>query len=184
MTAAKKAAAKKPKSKQPAAKKARGRPSLYTVAIAEEIISRIEKGEPMASICRDEHMPSTRAVSDWQVERADFGAAIASARARGFDAIAEQALEIADDARNDYMDKLNANGEVVGRQLDAEHVQRSKLRVETRLKLLAKWDPKRYGEKLALGGADDLPPIKSMPDDELTARIAALQAKLNVRDQG
>jgi hypothetical protein len=38
-------------------------------------------------------------------------------------------------------------------------VQRAKLRIDTRLKLLSKWDPKRYGEKLALGQADDLAPL-------------------------
>ena len=29
-------------------------------------------------------------------------------------------------------------------------MQRSKLRIHTRLQLLAKWNPKKYGEKLAL----------------------------------
>jgi len=33
--------------------------------------------------------------------------------------------------------------------IDGEHVSRSKLRIETRLKLLACWDPKRYGAKAA-----------------------------------
>ena len=27
-------------------------------------------------------------------------------------------------------------------------IQRAKLRIDTRLKLLSKWDPKRYGDKL------------------------------------
>ncbi len=40
-------------------------------------------------------------------------------------------------------------------------------------------DPRRYGDKLALGGAEDLPPLKSMPDDALQAKIAALTAKVN-----
>ena len=31
--------------------------------------------------------------------------------------------------------------------MNAEFVARSRLRVDTRLKLLAKWDPKRYGER-------------------------------------
>ena len=36
-----------------------------------------------------------------------------------------------------------------------------------------------YGDKLALGGASDLPPIKGLGDDALQAKIAALQAKIN-----
>jgi hypothetical protein len=36
-------------------------------------------------------------------------------------------------------------------------VQRDKLIIETDLKLLAKWDPKRYGDRLDLGNADGQP---------------------------
>ena len=49
-------------------------------------------------------------------------------------------------------------GQTIGRntefgpRVNAEHIQRSKLRIETRLKLLAKWNPKKYGDKLALEG--------------------------------
>jgi hypothetical protein len=42
-------------------------------------------------------------------------------------------------------------------QLDREHVQRSKLRIETRLKLLAKWNPKKWGDKLELAGDQQNP---------------------------
>jgi hypothetical protein len=42
-------------------------------------------------------------------------------------------------------------------------------------------NPRRYGDKVAVGGADDLPPIKSLPDDALEAKIAALQAKFNAK---
>jgi hypothetical protein len=74
--------------------------------------------------------------------------AIARARESGFDYLAAECLEIAEDGSNDYM--ASKHGPV----LDTEHVQRSKLRIETRLKLLAKWDPKRYGDKVQLADAD------------------------------
>lgn len=38
-------------------------------------------------------------------------------------------------------------------------------------------DPRRYGDKMAIGGADDLPPLKTASDEELDAKIAALMAK-------
>lgn len=38
-------------------------------------------------------------------------------------------------------------------------------------------DPRRYGDKVAIGGAEDLPPIKSASDDELDKKIAALMEK-------
>jgi hypothetical protein len=56
--------------------------------------------------------------------------------------------------------------------IDGGDVQNRKLRIETRLKLLAKWDPKRYGERVAVGGAEDMPPIKSAVTMTMTAEEA------------
>lgn len=46
--------------------------------------------------------------------------------------------------------RSSSNRETV---LNTEHVQRSKLRIETRLKLLSKWFPKKYGDKLDVTSA-------------------------------
>lgn len=115
----------------------RGRPSKFTPELASEICARISTGEPMAVICRDAHMPIDRTVRAWQEKDADFAAAIARAREDGFDQIAAGCLEIADSDP-----ERTATGSI-----DAGSVQHAKLRIETRLKLLAKWDPKRYGER-------------------------------------
>jgi len=147
---------RKPAAKKPAApKKPRGRPSKYTPELAREICDRLSRAEPLAVICRDEHMPCDNTVRAWQEVNGEFSAAIARAREDGFDRLARECLEIADDARNDYVERLAKEGDeqaAAAMAYDSEHVQRSKLRIETRLKLLAKWDPKRYGEKLELGG--------------------------------
>lgn len=119
--------------------------STYTPEIADEICERLAEGEPLRQICRDLHMPAWRTVYDWIRQNEEFSARIAHARELGFDAIAEEALDIADDARNDWMERRGENAE--GYELNGEHVQRSKLRIETRLKLLAKWSPKKYGDK-------------------------------------
>jgi hypothetical protein len=70
-----------------------------------------------------------------------LAAQFARAKSLGFDAIADDCVEIADDATNDYMETKH------GPVFDGEHVQRSRLRIDTRLKLLAQWDPKRYGPR-------------------------------------
>ena len=149
-----------------------GRHSTYTQIIADEICERLSAGEPLAQICRDENMPAASTISDWKTSHPSFSVMFARARDAGYDVIAESCLQIADDSRNDF---ISAESEKTGVKYDAEHVQRSKLRVETRLKLLAKWDPKRYGEKIAIGGASDLPPISVMSDADLVAKIAQLQ---------
>jgi hypothetical protein len=154
------------------AKKPHGRPSLYTVALGQSICARLSKGEPLAQICRDEGMPAVRTVSLWKESHPEFSADFARARDEGYDSIAAGCLEIADDSRNDFVTKLGEDGEEVGARFDAEHVQRSKLRIETRLKLLAKWDPRRYGEKLAIGGDPDAPAIKTESSITVTAEEA------------
>lgn len=124
-----------------------GRQTTFTQEKADEICERLSKGEPLTWICRDEHLPAERTVGDWTKAHPAFGADFAQARARGFDAIAAQCLEIADASENDTLQVPTNDGgsrEVV----NTEWISRSKLRVETRLKLLAKWDPKRYGEKI------------------------------------
>jgi len=119
-----------------------GRPSKFSQEVADEICERLSQGEPLRQICRDERMPSWRTVYDWKAAHADFAARIAHAREAGFDAIAEECLEIADETAFDTV--IGENGD----RANTEWISRSKLRVETRLKLLAKWDPKRYGDKV------------------------------------
>ncbi|TMN24510.1 DNA packaging protein [Pseudoxanthomonas sp. X-1] len=138
------------KTKDAAVAKKGGKPSLYSPEVVEAIAARLSQGEPMAVICRDEGMPAYRTVKDWMDSRSDVAALIALARVEGFDSLAAECLEIADDSRNDWMERAADGGDEVALQFNGEHVQRSKLRIETRLKLLAKWDPKRYGERLAL----------------------------------
>lgn len=151
------------------------RKDSYTQQIADEICERIAQGEPLRQICRDEHMPAWRTVYDWLNKYEDFATAIARARELGFDAIAEDLLDIADDGKNDWMEKYDKDGEAVGYQLNGEHVQRSKLRIETRLKLLAKWSPKKYGDKQQVEMSGQLA-TTNMTEDEIRAELAALAA--------
>lgn len=142
-----------------------GRPSDFTPEIANEICERLSKGEPLAAICRDDHMPAVRTVSDWKAQQPDFSADFAHAREAGFDQIALDCLEIADETGNDT--KLVGKDGEQREVADTEWISRSKLRVETRLKLLAKWDPKRYGDKTILSG-DDENPVKMITEIKRT----------------
>ncbi len=59
------------------------------------------------------------------------------------DALFDEALEIADEASGDWT--TDKNGKLA---LDHEHVQRSRLRVDTRKWAAGKLAPKRYGDKI------------------------------------
>lgn len=124
-------------------KRGRGRPTSYTPKLAQEITERLSVGEPLAKICRDEHMPAVCTVGNWKKAHKEFLIAFTRARDEGFDAIAMEALDIADDGKGDWIKDKNGH-----KIVNHDVIQRSKLRVETRLKLLAKWDPSRYGDRM------------------------------------
>lgn len=130
-------------------KRQQGRASKYTTEIVEEILARISIGETLRQICRDEKMPSYGAVYDWLEKDANLASRFARAREKGEEAIAQECLDIADNAKNDWMESVGMDG-TEAYKLNGEHIQRSKLRIETRLKLLAKWNPKKWGEKVDL----------------------------------
>lgn len=141
-----------------------GRPSSYDPVVASKICELLSEGVSLREICRMEGMPPWRNVYFWMARDEDLSAHIARAREMGYDNIAEECLDIADNAQNDWMDReiKNAKGKVeVVRVVDAEHIQRSKLRIETRLKLLAKWKPEKYGEKTVITGDPNGAPIKT-----------------------
>lgn len=143
-----------------------GRPSKRTDSMVDEIIERLSDGEPLAAICRDNGMPNPSTVYDWMNADPSLSQRFARAREDGFDAIARQALEIAD------MPPAYTTGEGTAR-IDAGDVQNRKLQIETRLKLLAKWDPKRYGDKVQVdgpgtGGAHLIQVVTGVPDDDAT----------------
>lgn len=122
-----------------------GRHSTYTEDRAAEICLRLSEGEPLRQICRDEHMPAWTTVYNWINENPTFAERIARARELGFDAIAQEALEIADTPEQGEEVTVKADGSEETKRADM--LGHRKLRIETRLKLLAKWDPKRYGER-------------------------------------
>ena len=145
-------------------KRKRGRPSRDTEEIAVKICRRLAAGESLRSICRDEALPHESTVRAWVVDdHKGFSTQYARARDIGLEVMADEILEISDDGSNDWMERLGKDGEAIGRQLNGEHVQRSRLRVDTRKWILSKLAPKRYGDKLQHTG-DGGGPIRVRPD--------------------
>ena len=139
----------------------RGRPSSYTDALAVKICRRIAEGESLRKVCLDSDMPDKMTVLRWLAnfeEKAEFRAQYARAREMQADALFDEALEIADEASEDWTTAKDGT-----RVLDHEHVQRSRLRVDTRKWAAGKLAPKRYGDKLQHTG-DGGGPIRVRPD--------------------
>tara|TARA_Y100001949_G_scaffold176236_1_gene188543 strand:- start:44850 stop:45308 length:459 start_codon:yes stop_codon:yes gene_type:complete len=124
------------------------RPSDYTSELAEAICLRLAEGESLRSICRDDAMPDKATVLRWIARHDLFRDQYVRAKEQGAEALAEEMFEIADDGSNDWMEQLDNEGAAVGYKLNGEHVQRSKLRIDTRKWYLSKILPKKYGDRI------------------------------------
>jgi hypothetical protein len=121
---------------------AMGRPSKYSPELVEDICAKLSKGIPLAQICREEGMPGVQTVRDWMNADEAISVAIARAREDGEDAIAAQVLEIIDTPPERVQTQHGSS------VIDGGDVANRKLRAEYRLKLLAKWNPKRWGDRV------------------------------------
>lgn len=119
-----------------------GRVSIKTVEIEDEIIARLEDGELLAQICRLEHMPKQSTVYNWTAIDPSFAQRFARARQLGVQAIQAECIDIADDGSNDYYEKQSRKTGETFVALDAENIQRSRLRIETRKWIVGSIDPR------------------------------------------
>ncbi len=116
-----------------------GRPvSPVPQQIADELIAWLSEGKTLRAFCRQPGKPNNTTIYGWIHKDEIFCRRVARARVLGYDEIAEECLEIADNA---LPDEANL----------------TKVRVWARLELLKKWDPKRYGERITHSGDDAQP---------------------------
>lgn len=133
-----------------------GRPTDYMPELADLICERIANGESLRTICADESMPGKSTVFRWLATYSDFGTKYAHAREEQADLYAESIVEIADELEVQAVYR----GEDVKLDLSPSAVARNRLRVDARKWYASKLAPKKYGDKIAVGGADDLPPVQ------------------------
>src|SRR5262245_36273727 len=131
-----------------------GRPTSYNQKLEDAICEEIATTDhSLRRICEAAGMPSPSTVYLWLGRVPEFSEQYARARERQADVLAGQILEISDDGSRDTIQ--TEDGEVVNH----EHIQRSRLRVDSRKWLASKLAPKKYGEKVAteLSGPDGGP---------------------------
>lgn len=152
-----------------------GRPSLYSDELALQICERLADGETLRAVCATPGYPDERTVRRWALDdKHPFSPQYTRARELGYHKMADDLIEIADDGTNDYVTKSNKDGSTY-EALNAEHVQRSRLRVDIRKWLLSKALPKMWGDKLELTGKDGkdlIPEETTMTKIEMARQIA------------
>lgn len=119
-----------------------GRPTNYTIELAREIcevIATTSKG--IKAICKEKpHWPNPDTIFNWLMQNKEFSDLYACAKRQQVEVIVDEILTIADDSNNDTY--INDNGKLV---VDREHINRARLRVDTRKWIAAKLAPRLYG---------------------------------------
>jgi hypothetical protein len=134
---------------------------MYAKDTADTICAQLAEGLSLREICRADGMPGKSTVMRWLHADAAFRDQYTRAKDIGIEAIAEDILDIADDATNDWMERHDKEGGKVGWQFNGEAARRSQIRIDSRKWLLSKLAPKKYGDKVATthsGDADN--PVK------------------------
>jgi hypothetical protein len=117
-------------------KRPRGRPSLYSREVAEEICDRLARGESLLKICSSDHLPTDTCVRQWALDDRE-----------GFYSQYTRARDIGLDVRADRLEE-KLTGE--------PDTQRARLLFDHDRWYLSKMAPKRYGDKVINehGGSD------------------------------
>lgn len=103
------------------------RPSDFTQEMADHICERLSEGESLRSICRDAGFPDKATVFRWLIANKEFRDQYARARETQADAIADEILNIAD---------------------EAEDAAKARVQIDARKWLAGKLRPKVYGDKI------------------------------------
>lgn len=163
----------------------RGRPTEYNSDVAGRICAELATGRTLRDVCRDDGMPPESTVRRWVMDdREGFAAQYARAREIGYQSMADELVEISDDGSNDWMRRKG--DEDAPYVLNGEHVQRSRLRVDTRKWLLSKALPKVYGDKVTteITGKDGGPVQTESVSDLEAARMIAFALEKAGREAG
>jgi hypothetical protein len=110
----------------------------YTREISDTICTRMSEGESLRAICRDTGMPSEGTVRGWAVRDVDgFSDRYRAARQLLLEYWSDEIVSIADDGELDPRDR--------------------QIRTGVRQWLMSKLAPRRYGDKLQIGGDPESP---------------------------
>ena len=148
-----------------------GRPTTFSKEIAETICARMAEGESLRSICRDHYMPHRSSVYQWLRKNAAFADLYTQARELLVESWGDEMLEISDDGTTDYVIKKGRNGTEY-EAVDQEHIQRSRLRVDTRKWLMSKLAPRKYGDRVEHEHLGEVTVTHELSDRERMRRMA------------
>jgi hypothetical protein len=146
-------------------------PTKRTPKLEAEVLERLALGETLAALGRELGFHPVN-WGKWAAADEALAVAYATAREVGGDAIADHALAL-----------IDAEPARVDGKIDPGHVQWKRAQVETRLKLLACWNPKKYSPKQTVDvGNKEGETLKIDSNVDNVALTLALSEALRARD--
>jgi len=150
------------------------------VAMLCAVTAESEKG--IKRLCKslqelDSTFPPCRTIRDWIAADEGFAAQYARSKEQQADHIFEQIIDIADDDSEDelFVGGEDESGASAKRVQNSEFIARSRLKVDARKWVVSKLLPRKYGDKVTLGGDPDNPLVHEhkheISDEALTAII-------------
>ena len=136
-----------------------GRPTEKVDPIeAARICEWIAHGKTLREYCRKKGSVQWRTIYKWLDKDEDFRSAFARARDTGCEILFEECLELIDTPP--VMCGSEGN-----ERIDPAFINWQKNRVETRFKMLSKFNPKRFGDRLGVehDGGIDLTVVTGVP---------------------
>lgn len=129
--------------------KTKQRVAIFNPKAADMVLSRMLSGESLRAACKVAGIEPASFLR-WTYADPDLAQQYASVKRDMAELVAAEIIDIADEAP-----PITPLGTV-----DSGAIAHQRLRVDTRKWILSKVLPKVYGDKLAIGGADDMPAIK------------------------
>jgi len=135
--------------------------------LIESAILWVQQGKTLRDWCRLPGHPGWTAIHNWINQQPEVKERFKQAREIGMDAIAEETLAMVDESPERIQE---------GR-IDPGWVQWKRMQVEQRIKLMAKWYPSKYGDKVGVehGGNVSINVVTGVP--ELPEEIIPIEAK-------
>lgn len=149
----------------------------YTQDLGDEICRRIEEGMTLRKVCEMEDMPERTVVIGWANKRPFFRNQLTRSRVECMISWADDIVEAADESVSDYKLTLDLDDPRVNRieedgkvtfTFSGDHLNRSKLKIETRRWLMERINSEQFGIRQYI---DITQRFFESTDDEIIAEL-------------
>jgi hypothetical protein len=135
--------------------------SIYDQTHKDKVCELLMLGHPLSWIVKQDGMPSRTTVTGWLMKDEQFKKDYEFARNVQYEYMLDEILEISDDASSDTTYFPDGS-----KKHDFEHINRARLRVDSRKWALSHLLPKKFGAKTQVDVAADVKTTTVLTDED------------------